>query len=919
MRLLLPVLLLLVAPLAAAQSGLVIGDVSDAAAGGPLPGATVRLLDAADALVRGAATDAEGGYRIAAVPAGTYTLSVNYLGYAEARRPVTVAPGATVRADVALAPASLEMEGAVVLGTRAQGQAVALQQQREAANIVNVISADQIGRFPDVSAPEALQRVPGIGVQRDQGDGRFIQIRGASPQFTTVTFNGERIPSPEGDVRQIALDAVPTEVLQAIEVSKAITPDMDADAIGGSVNLVTRRAPQQFFAAGDLAGGYSSLRADAAGRGSFTLGTRTPDGRLGVIAGASLNNRAFGSDDLEPEYDLGDDDVPSGDDGLAELQARWYDLVRERIGGHAAVDYALAPGQTLFVRGVFSQLRDSEQRRRAVFVPEDGEVEYNHKNRTERLRTLNLTAGGEHAFATGLEVDYRLTVAASEEDTPNDDEIAFVAEDVAFGSASLGDPDRPALGLAGGLDASAFAFDAIEPAASLTTNTDYVGALNVALPFALAGERSRVQVGAKVRLKRKDQDVRESAYEGLDLTLAEFGDASFADVFGAGYGYVPGDYPLPGTLTSNEQIASFVGLFRDGLEADDVAGIEGDLEDFDAREDTYAAYAMAELAFGDWLVLPGARFEFTDVESTGFESVVEEEVDEDGDVSTDLVGVRAATATSDYGYLFPMLHVRYRATPRTNVRAAVTTALARPNFFDLAPYRVQDDDEVEIGNPALRPARSLNLDLLAEHFLSSIGVVSAGVFYKRITDPIVSTRFDEVSAVTGEDLEVTQSINGESGSILGVEVAVQQQLRFLPGALSGLGVYANYTYTQSDATLADGSEAVFPGQADHLANVALSYEMAGFSGQLSYNYTGRFLDEFGGDGVGASRAADLFVRERHGLDAQASFQVTPRVQVFGEAINLLNAPLVVFQGIETRPIQREFYRPSGWIGVRMTY
>ena len=919
MRLALSLTLLLVAPLAAAQSGLVAGRVSDAATGGPLPGATVQLLDAQDALVRGGATDVDGDYRLSSVPAGSYTLSVSYLGYTESRRAVTVASGAPVRADVALSPAAVEMEGAVVLGTRAQGQAVALQQQREAANILNVISADQIGRFPDVSAPEALQRVPGIGVQRDQGDGRFIQIRGASPQFTTVTFNGERIPSPEGDVRQIALDAVPTEVLQAIEVSKAITPDMDADAIGGSVNLVTRRAPQQFFAAGDLSGGYSALRDDPAGRGSLTIGTRSPDGRFGIIAGASLNNRAFGSDDLEPEYDLGDDDVPSADDELAELQARWYDLVRERIGGHAALDYALAPGQTLFLRGVFSQLRDTEQRRRSIFVPEDGEIEYTHKNRTERLQTLNLTAGGEHAFPTGLEVDYRLTFATSEEDTPNDDEIAFVAEDVAFGDVNLNDPDRPALGLTGGLDASGFAFDAIEPAASLTTNTDYVAALNVSLPFALAGDQSRFQLGAKVRLKRKDQDVTEQAFEDLDLTLADFGDASFADVFGQGYEYIPGAYPLPGTITSNDQITSFVDLFRDGLEADDVAGLEGDLEDFDAREDTYAAYAMAELTFGDLLVLPGARFEFTDVESTGFESVVEEEVDEDGDVSTDLVGVQATTATSDYGYLFPMLHLRYRATPQTNVRAAVTTALARPNFFDLAPYRIQDDDEVEIGNPNLLPARSLNLDLLAEHFLSSIGVVSAGVFYKRITDPIVSTRFDEVSAVTGEDLEVTQSVNGESGSILGVEVAVQQQLRFLPGPLAGLGVYANYTYTQSDATLADGSEAVFPGQADHLANVALSYEMAGFSGQVSYNYTGRFLDEFGGDGVGASRAADLFVRERHGLDAQASYQVTPQVQVFGEAINLLNAPLVVFQGIETRPIQREFYRPSGWIGVRLSY
>ncbi|MCI0696183.1 TonB-dependent receptor plug domain-containing protein [candidate division KSB1 bacterium] len=136
-------------------------------------------------------------------------------------------------------------EAVIVLGTRAKGQAKALNQQLNAINITNVVASDQIGRFPDASAPDALQRVLGITTTRDQGESRFIQIHGASAAMTSVTFNGERVPSPEGDVRQIALDAVPVDVLETIEVAKAITPDMDAEAIGGSVNLVTKRAPDQ--------------------------------------------------------------------------------------------------------------------------------------------------------------------------------------------------------------------------------------------------------------------------------------------------------------------------------------------------------------------------------------------------------------------------------------------------------------------------------------------------------------------------------------------------------------------------------------------------------------------------------------------------------------------------------------------------
>ncbi|MEO1074719.1 MAG: TonB-dependent receptor, partial [Bacteroidota bacterium] len=835
-----------------------------------------------------------------------------------------VEAGETTTLDFVLALAPVAGEEVLVLGLRAQGQARALTQQQNAANIVNVIAADQIGRFPDATAPEALQRVPGIGVQRDQGEGRFIQIRGAAPQFTTVTFNGERIPSPEGDVRQIALDAIPSELLEAIEVSKAITPDMDADAIGGSVNLVTRRAPATPLLAADVAGGFSALRSEGAVRGSVTGGQRFAEGRLGVLGSFSINRRNFASDDLEPEWDFGDDGVPlGGDDGLEEVQARYYDLVRQRIGANLALDYDLAPGQSLFLRSVFTQLQDTEQRRRMRFKVGDEELGYEHKNRTEFLRTFNLAAGGDHTFASGITLDYQVTYAISGEDTPEDIEIAFEQGDVAY-DVDLSDPSEPNLGVS--MDAvnniSAFEFDSIEPAESFTSNADYVAAVNLGIPYRFGESSGTVQFGGKFRLKDKTQNVTESAFEFDDFDLVLGGDGVntpfndvFGDAFGDGFDYEPGDYPLPSTITSDDQVLDFIDRYNDLLEADGDAPIEGDLEDFDATETNFAAYVMTELNITDrLLVLPGVRYEFTDLEATGNTTVVEFDAEEEEFV---LTGTASATETNNYGYFFPMLHVRYRATPRTNIRAAVTTALARPNFFDLAPYRIQDDTDVQIGNPALDPSRSVNLDLLVEHFTESIGVFSGGVFYKSISDPIVSVLFEEV--LEGESLDVIQSRNGESGYIFGVEVAAQQQFRFLPGALSGLGLYANYTYTDSEAKLADGTTGVFPGQAAHLFNVALSYERAGFSGQVSLNYTGEFLDEFAGDGVGADRASDIFVEDRYGLDFSATYQATPQVTIFAEAVNLLNEPLVLYQGVESRPIQREFYQPSGWIGVRLNY
>jgi TonB-dependent receptor len=262
-----------------------------------------------------------------------------------------------------------------------------------------------------------------------------------------------------------------------------------------------------------------------------------------------------------------------------------------------------------------------------------------------------------------------------------------------------------------------------------------------------------------------------------------------------------------------------------------------------------------------------------------------------------------------------MLHARYQVTPNTNLRAAVTTALARPNFFDLAPYRIADDEEAEIGNPDLDPSRSVNLDFFVEHYTTSIGVLSAGAFYKSISDPIITTQFVPDTGIN-QGLNVIQSANGDDGYIWGLEFAVQQQLSFLPGALRGLGIYANYTYTQSEITLVGGSTGVFPGQAENIFNAALSYERAGFSGQLSFNYTGEFLDEFAGDGASANRANDVFVDERLGLDASASYQFRTGITAFVEGVNLLNEPLVLYQGDESRPRQVEFYEPWGWIGVR---
>src|SRR5690606_3844524 len=265
--------------------------------------------------------------------------------------------------------------------------------------------------------------------------------------------------------------------------------------------------------------------------------------------------------------------------------------------------------------------------------------------------------------------------------------------------------------------------------------------------------------------------------------------------------------------------------------------------------------------------------------------------------------------SNSYGHLFPMVHLRYRLGEQSNVRAAFTTAIARPNFFDLVPFRIRDGDDIVEGNPDLEPTTSRNFDLLFEHYDQRIGVISAAVFYKRLTNPIFL--FTEDNELGGE---TEQPRNGESGEIKGVELAVQQQLSFLPGPLAGLGIYANYTYTTSEATLPDGRTAQLQGQSKSVYNLALSYERGPFSAQLSANYHDAYAEEYAG-----AAYEDVFVDDHFQLDLSASTRLSQRSTIFLELVNLTNEPFTAYQGTRARPVQMEYYERWGRLGVRLAW
>jgi TonB-dependent receptor len=871
--------LFLVAPDVHAQDrGRLSGTVVSADVRDALPGANVVLVPGSGAAAgaTGTSTNEQGQFVLAGVPAGSYTLRVSYIGYRSASQSVTITAGETAQVTVELPPSAIQGQEVVVLG-RSQSQSKALNQQKNAVNVKNVIASDQIGRFPDATVPASLQRVPGINVQRDQGEARYVQIRGGSAGMTQVSFNGANVPSPEGEERQVALDAIPIELMGSIEVNKAVTPDMEAEATGGSVNLVTRRPPQSQTFSVELGSGYGSIRDEFTGKGSATYGNQLGD--LGVLASVSFNHRRFGSDGVEAEYSLADDPA---NDRVAEMEQRVYDITRQRTGASAFLDYELSPGSRLHLSGVFTELLDDEYQPNVISIPEDAAVEFEIAPRIETARTFNVSGGGEHLLGS-TSLSYEAGWVHSEEDTPTENTLLFLREGVSFTPSVDGPRANPS-----SLDG--FVFDEYESEVKHVNNTDVYGQVDLDVPYSLGGANATLELGGKVRNKNADQSVEIFVY-GLqdgasDITLADTGSPFSVD------GYEPGaGYTFPSQIVGADAANDFNSTFAGRLERE--KDIEGDTEDYDILERTLAGYVMSEINVTDrLLVLPGVRYEHTTLDSDGFSFN-----------ASGNEGLQPVSEDNSYGFLFPMLHVRYRLTEDTNLRAAATRTLERPNYFFSVPFSIRDENEVERGNPALDPMTSINYDLMAEHYSQSIGVISAGLFAKQLTDPIfTSTRMED-------GLTITQPRNASSGHIIGFELNVQRRLLFLPSPLDGLDVFANYTYTDSEATLNSGREVRLPGQTDTNWNVALGYEKYGFSARVSVNYSGDSIEELG------APLETFYVDNHVQVDASAGYQFTPQLSTSLELVNLGNEPFVRYQGRSSRLAQQEYYQTWGRLSV----
>jgi TonB-dependent receptor len=826
-------------------------------------------------------TDLSGSYRLGNVPVGEQTVVYSYIGMGATTATVTVVAGQPATSDVRLSYSeAIEVSGSPLL----QGQAKALNTQQQATNITNVVSSDQMSNFPDLNVAEATQRIPAISLLRDQGEGRYVIVRGTEPRLNSTTVNGERLPASEGDQRSMALDTIPAELLEAIQVSKALTPDMDGDAIGGTVDLVTKRAPLEGTTQVSVGGGYTAIAEDTLGIAAFTLGRRYDEAKTGLLLSLSASRRNAGSDDIEPVYDDGD---------LDELGLRDYTFTRDRYGATLSLDRQLSFDSQLFVRALWDEYSDSEYRREKANVLGDDAIEWALRDREQNSRVLSFTAGGNNLVGETA-INYRVAWNKSEEETPDQLTSVFIQEDVEFDPNVSPDFIDPNNIQANPLneDYTLALFDSMESQAKSASEEDLVGAIDVAWGFYRdSGFSGLWKVGAKVRFKDKTQNYEVFDYESEDdLFMADYIDDWTPDT-----PFFDGRYTF-GPFMSPDQMRA---LFASGaLEGE--RNLEEDLVDYNFSEDTYAGYAMGEFDISSKVtLLAGLRAEKTDTTFTAYELIY----DEEGEPS-DLIPTEGDKSFTEW---LPMVHLKYKLGESSYLRAAITRTFARPNFGDQVPWQLTNDEdrEIERGNPDLNYTTSWNGDLLIEHYLPSVGILSGGIFYKELTDNIyLSTIKQEID---GEEYDVTQPFNADSGWLRGFEFAFQRRFGVF-------GLYLNYTYADSESNYPTREDTRLPGQSEHVGNLALSLEAGGFSGRIALNYNGSSLFA-----VGEDPATDQYVDDHLQLDFSAQQRLGKNVSLYLEAVNLTDEPYRVYEGTSDRPLQEEYYMWWGTIGVKLNF
>lgn len=892
--------------------GIISGQVTDTERH-TLPGATIQI----ESLHTGVTADINGFYKLPNIKPGTYTLKVSYVGYTPIYKKVNVTNSNKVIVTDIVMSEGLELQEVSVKGAFA-GQRKALQMQKSAMGVTNVVSADQIGKFPDSNIGDALKRINGINVQYDQGEARFGQVRGTSADLTSVTVNGNRLPSAEGDTRNVQLDLIPADMVQTIEVSKVVTSDMDGDAIGGSINLVTKNTPYRRVLNFTGSTGYTWISGKPQWNIGGTWGDRFFNNKLGIMASASYQYAPGGSDNTEFEYV-----EKKGEIQLKEAQVRQYYVTRERQSYSLALDYQFNPLHKISFKGIYNRRNDWENRYRisykklnsdakdqSIVLQTKAGADDTKGARLERQQTMDFTLDGEHNFGN-LKLDWTSSYSRATEDRPNERYISLKLKggsDMNFGESFVDVGMRQPYSTLSipAFDEAKWKLDELCNSDQSIKENEIKERINFTLPLYKGLYGNTLKFGYKYT--RKDKERNTEYYDYTDAEDKYIPDWKTNITYKIRDGFMSGSqYPIGTQFVSKDYMGGIDFNKADGAEV-----LEEEAGNYEATEQIHAGYLRLDQKLGKRLdATIGLRIENTRLKTSGVNYIM----DENDNESLKPTG----EYKSNYTNLLPSLLLRYKTGDDGSVRASVTKTMSRPKYSALVANKRFNiaDQEATIGDPNIKPTTAWNFDLSIDHYFKSIGMVSLGLFYKDMKNVNIET----LGYYTGEELgltgneemfEVTQNMNAYDARVYGVEAAYQRDFGFIAPSLHCLGFYGNYTYTHTTTRnynprlgIDSSDDVKMAGSPEHTANASLYFEKGGVNIRLSYNFASSFIDQMNT----GSRELDRYYDKVNYLDLNASYTWGKQTKftVFAEANNLLNQPLRYYQGTKDRTMQTEYY------------
>ena len=823
---------------------------------------------------------------------------------------------------------SNDVEELVVVGTKASLKS-AIEKQRDSDQVVSIVDSDALGEFPDETAAEAVRRLSGVNVENDQGEGRYITLRGMSGDLNAVTMNGAMVPAPEGG-RKVLLDGLPTELLDSIEVYKTLVPSQDSEGIGGRIEFKTKKAT-------DLDQRLFKIRFDTqynefvdkmdSPKYSFTYGDKFSD-NFGLIIGYTYQSKHIISNNNETGYEPWGVNETGNKYLSRDWEMRYYDLTREREGLTVDLDLALSDESSIFFNYLSNEYTDDELRHKDEFrarslvdssvTPTSASYQRITSDKETRkrieVRQIETKILGFETMEGDYQIKFQVSESFAEEADDNNVDAKFRAEcrirsgDEICGTFNWSNPKFISLVLAPAAsnlaDPNEYEWDEFEIDYGVIQDSEVAYKLDfINENMGFYGNPMVLEFGFKQskRVKSNNEgnyDASGNVPEGL---------SNYAP-------YTPRSWYFPQPLSFFANPSSVFGLQSQVRQF-----VELDLADYwKSKEEIFAAYIMGTIRFPNSVLVAGVRNENTDFDTSGFN---------DGNSSD------ALNFSKGYNFFSPSFNYKYFLNENTQMRASFYRALSRPGFKQSAPIPdisegVNGEFSGSMGNPDLDPYKANNFDVAIE-FYGNDYLMTAGLFYKDIENTIYPRVIanEIVGGILFSDLETYA--NAAESEIIGIELNLFTELdNYLP--IDGFFIAANATISDGESDFAPGGDnegsytIPFRKLSEQNANLSFGYDKGKIDARLAVNYRSSYLDYLGDEGeelfnddfgYGFMRFTDDY----YSVDLTARYKYTDRLSLRFEGKNLGNQPEFYYWNSADRLSQYDEYGYSYSLGFRYTY